>query len=79
MTVEERVKSYFMSVNKLDEKEIDVNANLFTKYGLDSVKAVKLISDIEVEYDIDIPEEDAQKISSLNDVISLIKELTGRG
>ena len=76
MTVEEKVKLYFKSIIKYDDNEIDLNANIFTDYSIDSVQAVKLISDIEVEYDIDIPDEDAQKICSLNDVVSLIKGLT---
>lgn len=74
MQVEERVKSYFKDIANLEEEEIDMNANLFDQYGLDSIKAIKIISDIEVEYDIDIPDKDAQKICCLNDVVKLINE-----
>ena len=75
MKVEEKVKSYFKDINKLDE-EVDMSANLFTHYGVDSLKAIRLISDIEVEYDIDIPNEVAQKICSLSDVVAVIKDQT---
>lgn len=74
MNVEEKVVSYFREAAKIEEKEIDKSANLFEKYDLDSVQAVKLISDIEVEWDIDIPDEVAQKICTLNDVIAIIEE-----
>jgi acyl carrier protein len=76
MVVEERVRSYFADVAKIEENEIDLEANLFTDYGLDSVKAIKIISDIEVEYDIDIEDEEAQQITCLNDVIALINAKT---
>ena len=79
MTVKEKVISYFMNIAKVEENEIDMKANLFTHYGLDSVKAIKIISDIEVEYDIDLSDEEARKITNLDDVISLIKEKTGLG
>ena len=74
LSVEEKVVSYFREIARIENVEIDKNVNLFTTYGIDSVKAVKLISDIEVEYDIDIPDEVAQKISSLNDVITIIQD-----
>lgn len=76
MKIEDKVKSYFKTINKLDE-DVDMNVNLFTHYGVDSLKAIRLISDIEVEYDIDIPNEVAQKIRSLNDVVEVIKDQTG--
>lgn len=77
MTIEERVKLYFKDIAKVKEEDIDMKANLFMDYGLDSIKAIKIISDIEVEYDIDIPDEEAQKITCLDDVVSLIKVKKG--
>lgn len=77
--IEKKVRSHFMMLAKINEDEIDMDANLFDRYGLDSIKAIRLISDIEVEYEIDISDEVAQKISSLNDVISLIKNMTKPG
>lgn len=74
INLEETIKSQFKSICKIDDDEINMNANLFDVYGLDSMKAIKLISDIEVEYDIDIPDEEAQNIRTLNDVVSIIKE-----
>ncbi len=75
MTIEEKIKSQFAPIAKVNEDEINMDANLFTQYGIDSLKAVKLISDVEVEFDIDIPDDTAQKICTLNDVISIIKKI----
>jgi len=74
-SISEKVKGCFREIMKMDDVEIDMDENLFEKYGLDSVRAVKLISDIEIEYDIDIHDEVAQEIKSLNDVVSIIKKL----
>ncbi len=73
MDLEELVKSQFKSICKIND-EINMDLNIFDDYGIDSMKAVKLISDIEVEYDIDIPDEEAQNIRTLNDVVSIIKK-----
>jgi len=55
--------------------EIDFEANIFDDYGVDSVQAVKLLADVEVEYDVDIPEEEAQQIRTLNDLLNVVSEL----
>lgn len=76
MSIEEKVKACFRELAKLKGAEIDMNADLRVVYGVDSMRAVKLISDIEVEYNIEIPDEKAQQIRCLNDVVILIKELS---
>ena len=76
MSIEEKVKACFRELAKLKGVEIDMNADLRVVYGVDSMRAKKLISDIEVEYNIEIPDEKAQQIRCLNDVVILIKELS---
>ena len=76
MEIEKKVRMYFKDIANIPEDEVDMNANLFEEYGLDSIKAVKIISDIEVEYDIDIEDEEAQGICNLNDVVRLIQAKT---
>jgi acyl carrier protein len=79
MEVEKKVKMYFKDIANIEDEEIKMEANLFDDYGLDSIKAVKIISDIEVEYDIDIDDEEAQAICTLNDVVNLIKSKSKEG
>ena len=76
MSIEEKIKAYFKELVKLKEVEIDMNADLRVVYGVDSMRAVRLISDIEVEFNVEIPDEKAQQIRCLNDVVILIKELS---
>jgi acyl carrier protein len=71
--VEEIVTRRFAEIMNLSQQEINLDASLAAEYGVTSVNALKLISEIEVEFDIDIDEAEARSIQKLNDVIELIK------
>jgi acyl carrier protein len=73
VNVEETVLRNFGAIVQVAPEKLDLRANLAAEYGVDSLKALKLISQIEVEFDIDIEEDEAQRIKSLNDVVQLIK------
>lgn len=68
----EKIATSFAKLVGKKPTEIDFDANIFDHYGVDSVQAVKLLADVEVEYDIDIPEEDAQHIRTLNDLVRVV-------
>jgi len=72
-TLEGIVRSRFAEVIGVSIEEVRPDANLFEVYHLDSVRALKLISDVEVEFDIDIEQEEARQIRTLNDLIDLIR------
>jgi len=71
----EKIAANFCKLVGKKSDELDFDANIFDHYGIDSVQAVKLLADVEVEYDIDIPEEQAQKIQTLNDLVRVVGEL----
>lgn len=71
-TIEKKVKDCFASIAKLDNNLLKMDENLFDSYGIDSMKAIKLVSDVEVEFDIDILDEEAQNLLTLKDVVDLI-------
>jgi acyl carrier protein len=75
--VEEVVKERFAEIMNVPPAILDVDADLASEYGVDSLKALKLISQVEVEFDVDIEEQEAQGIKKLNDVIELIKGKLG--
>lgn len=76
--VEETVRAHFAAMVDLPPEELDMQANLFEVYGLDSIRALKLISDVEVEFDIDIEQDEAREICTLGHVIALIREKSGQ-
>jgi len=67
----ETIVAIFSKIQKLPQEEIDMEADLVKHYGIDSLRAVKLLSTLEVELNIEFPEEDMKSIRTLNDVRTL--------
>ena len=63
------VRSRFAGIMKLDASALDMDARLDDTYGVDSLNALRLVSELEVALDCDIPEAELMKIKSLNDVV----------
>ena len=63
-------------VNKLgvDAAEVTPNASFTNDLGADSLDTVDLIMEIENQFGIQIPDDDAQKISTVGDAIKYIEE-----
>ena len=72
MNVEAIVKSRFATIVGLPVQQIDFDADLRDQYGIDSVKALKLISEVEVEFDVDIEQDEARRVRTLNDLVGMI-------
>ena len=62
-------------VDKLDveENKVTVDAQFIDDLGADSLDTVELIMEIEEQFEIDIPDEDAEKIQSVKDALDYIK------
>jgi len=70
--VEERVKEII--VEQLGVEEDNPNAKFIEDLGADSLDTVELVMAFEEEFDLEIPDEDAEKITTVGDAISYIKE-----
>jgi len=72
-SIEERVKK--IVVEQLDVKEDDVNpsASFVDDLGADSLDTVELIMALEEEFECEIPDEEAEKITSVQQAIDYIK------
>jgi acyl carrier protein len=60
----------------LDEEEIKLDASFVDDLGADSLDIVELVMALEEEYGIEIPDEDAEKIKTVQDAINYIQEHT---
>ena len=71
-TVEERVKK--IVVEQLGVKEDDVTsaASFVDDLGADSLDTVELVMALEEEFDLEIADEDAEKISTVNEAVDYI-------
>ena len=69
----ERVKNVIVDQLSVDEDEVTLEASFVDDLGADSLDVVELIMGLETEFDIEIPDEDAEKISTVGDAVEYIK------
>jgi len=60
----------------VNEEEVTPTASFVEDLGADSLDQVELIMAFEEEFDIEIPDEDAEKISTVGDAVGYIDEKT---
>lgn len=69
----ERVKNVIVDQLSVDANEVTLEASFVDDLGADSLDVVELIMGLETEFDIEIPDEDAEKISTVGDAVEYIK------
>jgi acyl carrier protein len=73
MSVFDKVKSIVVDQLGVEEEEIKLETT-FAELNADSLDIVELIMALEEEFDLDIPDEEAEKIRTVGDAVSYIKE-----
>ena len=73
MSVQDRVKAIIVEQLGVDMEAVTPEASFIDDLGADSLDIVELVMTMEEEFDLEIPDEDAEKIKSVNDVINYIK------
>ena len=76
MSVEEKVKEIIVDQLGFDEKQVKSEASFIDDLGADSLDTVELVMALEEEFDIEIPDEDAEKIASVQNAVDYIKGQT---
>ena len=71
--VAEKVKSIIVDKLGVEESEVTPEASFTNDLGADSLDTVELIMEFEKEFNIAIPDEQAEKIGSVGDAISYIE------
>ena len=74
--VEERVQAIIVEQLGVEENDVIPAAKFIEDLGADSLDTVELVMAFEEEFDIEIPDEDAEKITTVGDAIQYIKENT---
>lgn len=69
----DRVKEIIADKLSLDADEIAMESSFVDDLGADSLDIVELIMALEDEFDMEIPDEEAEKISTVSDVVEYIR------
>ena len=72
--IEPRVKAIIIEKLGVDEADISDDASFTNDLGADSLDTVELIMEFEKEFDMTIPDEDAEQIATVGDAVSYVKE-----
>ncbi|MCF6765362.1 acyl carrier protein [Thiotrichales bacterium 19S3-7] len=72
--IELRVKKIIADQLNVDEKDVVPDASFIDDLGADSLDTVELVMALEEEFETDIPDEEAEKIKTVQDVINYINE-----
>lgn len=70
----EKVKKIIVEQLGVAENTINTEASFLDDLGADSLDIVELIMALEEEFDIEIPDADAEKVSTVGDVVDYIKD-----
>ncbi len=74
MAVEDRVKKIIVEQLGVEEDDVAPEASFVEDLGADSLDTVELVMAFEEEFDIEIPDEDAEKILKVGQAVGYIKE-----
>lgn len=78
MTVEQEVKQIIVEQLGVDEAQVDASASFVDDLGADSLDIVELVMAFEEKFDLDVPDEEAEKLKTVKDAIEYIKTKTGK-
>ncbi len=74
MALEERVTEIIVEHLNVSRDEVVPEASFVDDLGADSLDIVELVMAMEEEFDVEIPDDDAEKIQTIGDAIAYLKE-----
>ena len=75
--IEGKIKSIICEQLDVAEDDVVLTASFVDDLGADSLDQVELIMAMEEEFDVSIPDEDAEKITTVKDAVEYIKKAMG--
>jgi acyl carrier protein len=76
--VADRVKKIIVDQLGVEEETVTPEASFVDDLGADSLDTVELVMALEEEFSIEIPDEDAEKISKVKDAVEYIEKHSGK-
>jgi acyl carrier protein len=72
----DKIKEIIAEQLGVEPEEVTLESSFIDNLGADSLDVVELVMALEEEFDIEIPDEDAEKITTVNDAVEYIKAHT---
>ncbi len=73
-SVFEKVKAIIVEQLSVEDEEVTLESTFVDDLGADSLDIVELVMALEEEFDMEIPDEDAEKIRTVGDAVKYIEE-----
>ena len=70
----DRIRDIIIEQLQVEESEVNMDTNLMKDLSADSLDAVEIIMAIEDEYGIEIPDEEAEKMQTVGDLVRYVEE-----
>jgi acyl carrier protein len=74
MALEDKVKEIIVDQLGVDESEVVESAHFIEDLGADSLDTVELVMAFEEEFDVEIPDEDAEKITTVGSAVKYLSD-----
>ena len=73
-TIEEKVKDIIVEQLGVTPEQVTQNASFIEDLGADSLDTVELVMAFEEEFSVEVPDEDAEKLQTVSDVVKYIED-----
>ncbi|HEB68668.1 MAG: acyl carrier protein [Desulfobulbaceae bacterium] len=77
MAIEEKMADIIVEQLSVDKEKVVSGASFVDDLGADSLDLVELIMAMEEEFDVEIPDEEAEKIATVQDAIDFVNKIQG--
>jgi acyl carrier protein len=71
--IKDKIKGIIVDKNGVEPEQVTDNASFETDLGMDSLDRVELLMEIEKEFKITIPDDEAEKAHTLNDCVEIVE------
>ena len=76
-SIEEKVRSIIVEQLGVESDKVTADAKFIEDLGADSLDTVELVMAVEENFDIEVPDEEAEKLQSVADVVAYIEKVQG--